>query len=331
MGSGASGPGRCRPERAWVVGAAISALVAFGAPAGAAAATVPGAPTITSAVADVQNATVAFNQPAKDGGAPIFAYRATCASTDGSFTAANNGRTSPIRVGGLSVGRLYTCRVAARNVVGLGANSAPSALVIPQLSPHRAVPGAPTFAVATAEPAGISVGFGPPAYKVFGITSMYRAVCTSTDGGSPGSVRREHGGPIHVAPLTPGKTYTCYAQARDPYGWSAASPHSNAVVVRSAPTGPSAPEITSVQAGVRSVTVAFNGPPVGSWRIFGYRANCTSTDGGASGSRTGAHSPITVLGLAVGKTYTCTVTARDHFGAGPPSASSGAAVPLGSS
>jgi Fibronectin type III domain len=310
---------------------AIAAFVVVGAPAGAATPIVPGAPTVTSAVADVQNATISFTGPASDGGAPVFAYRATCTSSDGAFTASGNAGSSPIRVGGLSVGRVYTCTVAARNRVGLGVSSAPSAPFIPQLSGHRAVPGPPTSAVATAEVAGVRVGFGPPAYKVFGITSMYRAVCTSSDGGGPGSARKEHGGPIHVAHLTPGKTYTCYAQARNPYGWGSPSPRSNVVVPLRSLEGPAAPTITSVEAGVHRVAIGFDGPaPDAGGRITDYRATCTSSDGGAPATRYGRQSPVVVLSLSAGKTYTCTVTAHNRVGYGTASAPSAAVVPLSS-
>ena len=316
-------------RRAASCGVAIAAIVAVGVPAGAATPTVPGPPTITSAVADVQNATISFTGPESNGGAPVFAYRATCKSSDGAFKASGNGGSSPIRVGGLSVGRLYTCTVAARNEVGLGPSSAPSAPFIPQLSEHRAVPGPPTFALATAEVEGVRVLFGPSAYKVFGTTSMFRAVCTSNNGGGPGSARKEHGGPIHVEHLTPGKTYTCYAQARNPYGWGSPSPRSNAVVPLRSLSGPAAPVITSVEAGVHRVSIVFHGPaPDAGGRINDYRATCTSTDGGEPATRFGRRSPVVVLGLSAGKTYTCTVTAHDSVGYGTASAPSGSVVPL---
>ena len=200
-------------------------------PADAAAPAVPGAPTILSATADIQNAKITFDSPADNGGARVFAYRVTCTSTDGRYTAIRSGKHSPLVVGGLSVGRLYTCRVAARNVAGLGAPSADSPAVIPQLDPHRSVPHAPTKIRVTPLVASIQVSFADSPDRVFGTTTMHRAVCTSSDGGGPSSQRKEHGPPIVVRTLTPNKTYTCFVLSRDQFGWGDASERSAPVVV----------------------------------------------------------------------------------------------------
>ena len=45
--------------------------------------------------------------------------------------------------------------------------------------------------------------------------------------------------------------------------------------------------------------------------VLTYTATCTSTDGGVTGTASGATSPLTVSGLTIGKTYSCTVTASD--------------------
>jgi hypothetical protein len=59
-----------------------------------------------------------------------------------------------------------------------------------------------------------------------------------------------------------------------------------------------------------------------------YMAACSSTNGGVTGSATGAASPITVSNLTAGKSYTCTVSAADGAGTSPPSAPSAATIPL---
>jgi hypothetical protein len=83
-------------------------------------------------------------------------------------------------------------------------------------------------------------------------------------------------------------------------------------VVRYTATRPSIAETTSEQSN--------NGAPITS-----YNASCTSTNGGATKSQTGASSPITVSALTAGKTYRCKVTATNSRGTGPPS-QPGAAV-----
>jgi fibronectin type III domain protein len=93
---------------------------------------------------------------------------------------------------------------------------------------------------------------------------------------------------------------------------------------------PGAPTITGVTAGVRSVKVAFTKPSDdGGAPITNYRVAWTSSDGGAKGSHEGPKSPIVVSGLNAGKTYTCTVRARNKVGFGAASAPSDPVVPKG--
>ena len=90
-------------------------------------------------------------------------------------------------------------------------------------------------------------------------------------------------------------------------------------------TVPGAPRITSVKAGNRSITVAFVRPSSdGGARISGYRAVCTSTNGGVSGAHNGTQSPIPVPSLSAARIYRCTVAAQNNVGTGPASARSAA-------
>jgi hypothetical protein len=94
------------------------------------------------------------------------------------------------------------------------------------------------------------------------------------------------------------------------------------------PTKPGAPTITGVTPGFHSVTVKFNPPASnGGSPILNYRVVCTSTNGGAPGANEGPQSPIKVSGLTTGKTYHCTVSAKNKVGRGPASAPSGAFMP----
>ena len=78
--------------------------------------TVPGAPAIGSAVAGSAQAIISFTPPASNGGSPITSYTATC--NPGAVSA--TGAASPITVGGLTDGVLYSCFVVATNAVGTG-------------------------------------------------------------------------------------------------------------------------------------------------------------------------------------------------------------------
>ena len=98
-----------------------------------------------------------------------------------------------------------------------------------------------------------------------------------------------------------------------------------------AATVPGSPTITGVKALVRSARVSFTPPASnGGSKITNYRLRCTSSNGGAYRALTGTKSPILVTGLTAGKTYTCTVAARNNVGYGAASAPSDPFVPLAS-
>ena len=105
---------------------------------------------------------------------------------------------------------------------------------------------------------------------------------------------------------------------------AAASASSGSVVPATVPDAPAQPTLTH---GNAQLTVAFVAPADGSSAITGYTANCTSSNGGAAGSNTGATSPIVVAALTNGKTYTCTVFATNDVGDGLASPASSAAIP----
>jgi uncharacterized protein (TIGR03437 family) len=76
----------------------------------------------------------------------------------------------------------------------------------------------------------------------------------------------------------------------------------------SSPDAPGPPTNLTSTAGNGSATVAFTAPASnGGAAITGYTATCTA--GNATFTGTGTASPIVVLGLSNGTTYTCTVTA----------------------
>ena len=94
-------------------------------------------------------------------------------------------------------------------------------------------------------------------------------------------------------------------------------------------TVPGAPTIKAVKAQVRGVRVAFKPPASdGGLKITSYRVECTSTNGGRTGSRREAKSPIKVLNLTAAKSYRCTVVAHNRVGTGAPSTPSASVVTL---
>ncbi len=90
---------------------------------------------------------------------------------------------------------------------------------------------------------------------------------------------------------------------------------------------PSAPAQPTVSAGNAEVTVTFVAPADGGSPITGFSAACVSSDGGATGTATGAASPLVVGTLSNGNSYSCTVTATNADGTSDPSPASAVVIP----
>ena len=90
--------------------------------------TVPDAPTIETAVAGNQQATVSFTAPSSDGGSAITSYTATSSPGDITGTISQSGSGS-ITVTGLTNGTAYTYTVTATNAIGTSVASTASNLV----------------------------------------------------------------------------------------------------------------------------------------------------------------------------------------------------------
>jgi len=104
--------------------------------AGTGPATVPGAPTIGTAIAGDSQITVSFTPPTSDGGSPITGYVVACTPIAGGTTVTATGTASPITVTGLTNGVAYSCTVSAINSVGTGPPSAASNVVTPIAQGH---------------------------------------------------------------------------------------------------------------------------------------------------------------------------------------------------
>ena len=148
----------------------------------------------------------------------------------------------------------------------------------------------------------------------------YTATCTSSNGGVTGT-QSGAASPITVTGLTTAKTYTCSVAATNSRGIGLGSAVSSALIV-GAPAAPAGVKATagSTAATTGPLTVTFTAGANNGAAITGYTATCTSSNGGVTGTQSGAASPITVTGLTTAKTYTCTVVATNARGTGLASA-----------
>ena len=120
-------------------------------------ATVPGAPTLTSATAGNAAVALAWSAPASNGGAAITAYTAT--ASPGGAACSTSGLTCTI--GGLSNGTTYSFSVTATNSVGTGAAS--NSLTATPVAASATQPGAPQNLTASQNrPRGIVLTWSAP-------------------------------------------------------------------------------------------------------------------------------------------------------------------------
>ncbi len=285
--------------------------------------TVPDPPTDVSATASDQSVTVSFTAPANDGGLVITGYSVSCISSDGGASGSFAGPAlTLIAVGSLTDGHTYTCTVTATNAVGPSLPSAASNAVVPLGLPDR-----PTDVVATAGDASVSVAFTPPVNDGGSPITSYGATCHSTDGGVIGNASGATS-PVVVSALTNGHLYFCTVTATNVVGAGSVSelstgvvPGASAAQVPDSPTNVSATFATAL--GNTSASVSFTAPANnGGAVITGYTAKCLSSDGGDPGSGFDVASPVSAMGLTLGHTYQCTVTAANAVGTSAPSAAS---------
>lgn len=269
---------------------------------------VPAAPTIGTATAGDQQATVTFTAPASTGGAAISPNGYTVTANPGGITEV--GSSSPITVTGLTNGVSYTFTVTATNSAGTGVASSASNSVIPA-APQTitfANPGAQNFG-STPDLRVINGGVSATSGLDVTFTSSTTGVCTVTSQG--------------VLTFVTAGSCTINADQAGDSSYLAATQVSRTFTVNA--VVPGAPTSVVSTAGDNQTSVAFVAPAyTGGTTITGYTVTVSPAD---VAPVNGAGSPIVVSGLTNGQSYTFTVTADNSAGTGPASSASNPATP----
>jgi large repetitive protein len=261
--------------------------------------TVPSAPVLGMVTRLDSSLSIAFTS-GFNGGSAITSYQS---SIDGGSSWQNvSGLTSPLVLTELINGTTYSVSLRAVNIAGTGL-----AAVSVQGTP-RTAPNAPTIESITAANSSLSVAFGISNTGGSALHNIEYSVTGGVSWLSAGTTTS----PLVISGLANGTTYSVRLRAINAAGTSPQS-----LLVSSTPfTSPGAPAITSLVAGIGSVSVEFTPGFDGGSVISNY---AYSTDNGATWvtrSPESTLSPMTISGLGNGVRYNVRVRAINARGNG---------------
>lgn len=270
--------------------------------------TIPGATAIDSVTPKAGALQVTVSTP-DDGGSSIVRYEHR---VDGGPWRSNGSNATTFTVGGLTNGTIYSIEVRAVNAAGAGPASESAA------GTPRTVPAAPAISAVALDTGAVGVSFTLGSDGGSPITNVEYSV----DGGDTWIPRSPAGlsSPMTISGLTGGETYDVMLRAVNAAGAGLVSNASSVTVMGA----PSAPTITGVTPGDRSLTVAFSTPSNGGTPITNYEYSLDGGDTWTTRSPASTSSPIVVTGLENGTTYQVRVRAVNAVGSGSPSATSSA-------
>ena len=276
----------------------------------------PDPPGTPSAQPGNGNATVSWTAPPSNGGAPITGYIVTPYA---GFTAQpahtfNSAALSEV-ISGLTNGRTYTFVVVAKNGIGAGPASGPSAGVL------IGTPSAPRAVVASPGLSSASVAWAPPANPGGAPITGYQVIPYANGLAKPaltfGAVARS----VVIGHLANGVTYVFRIAALNHFGHGPMSTPSPGI----RPGMPTAPTGVRAQQGPSdSLLVSFNASNPNGSPITKYTVVCTSTNGGNTLTHSGVVTEVKFKTPSRKKIYTCTATATNARGTSPKSKPSNA-------
>ncbi|MED4599834.1 S-layer homology domain-containing protein, partial [Paenibacillus validus] len=272
--------------------------------------TAPGAPAIVSTVAGNAQARLTWNPVSGSTSYKIFT--STTSHAYGAEATTVSGSVYSTEITGLTNGTTYYFIVRALN----GSSESPNSNEV-SATPQVPSPGAPVLQPVAAGDATVSLAWNPvdgsTGYKIFKSVNAgtYETEVTTV----LGSVYS-----YEVTGLINGTTYYFVVKASNPGGESDASNEVSAMPK----TVPAAPTLIAATAGNGQATISFTAPANnGGSPVTGYEV--TSSPGNIV--VTGATSPMTIIGLSNGTTYTFTVKAINSAGSSAASVASNAVTP----
>jgi len=264
---------------------------------------VPGAPSNLSSTPG--NGSVSIYFTIADGNNPLINF----------LYSINNGATftpfgppqyeSPVTIGGLTNGTIYSIQIKATNGIGTGPASA-TIMVTP------GTPNAPTNLNIQPGNTTAVITFTPGSNNGSAITDYLYSL---NGGGFTSS--GVTGSPVTISGLTNGTFYTVQLVATNARGTG--QPTANLNVRPGTPT--SATNLVVDNAGDEDVTISFTPGNNNGYSVTNY---AYSKNGGETFflfSPPQTTSPVTITGLTNGTTYTFQLEGQNAYGLGPPSAS----------
>lgn len=292
-------------------------------------ATVPGAATQVAGAAGDGHVTVTWTAPVSNGGTAISGYDVEW-STDGSQWSGPQATTvTSATVNGLTNGVGYSFRVSAKNAVGTGSPSTPSASVAP-----AAVADAPTAVTGTRGNGLVDLSWTAPTATGGTAITGYDVEWSSDNGTSwsdpLGSALNDPALQATVTGLANGTSYLFRVAAVNGAGRGAfASPAAEVTPA----TTPGTPTGLGGMPGNAQVSLSWSAPASGGAAVSGYDVQWSTDDGTHwSGSLDSAAvssaTAAVVSGLTNGTGYTFRVAARNAVGAGDFTAPTSAVTPV---
>lgn len=293
---------------ATVVTALIAGMGISGASV-AAAATAPGAPTITQALGQLKAASVTWAPPVDNGGDPISNYFVAYSMDDSTWSADISDDDTTMVIPGLSGGQTYFFRVKAQNSAGQSVWS-PSVSAV-----ALDVPVAPTNIVASPSRTSVSLSWPAPSSTGGSAITGYEYAVVKDDttpawGASTTTVNLAG----TVSGLSPATAYLARVRAINSVG---ASAWISAKFTTASLAAPAAPGNLSVATSTTSATATWVAPADdGGSPVVRYELALSSDDSTWTGLPNTTQVTASLTGLTPGQGYFLRARAVNSIGAG---------------